>query len=142
MIGTVSVIYMYYLFSITLIVKLGLIGKLLMQPMIFEMLGVGVGYKKQMGTVHLFEFEVICSICRLWKNLVDGNCRQYSSLLNIFTREWGYKLMRLKASCIPMPCPLSAYLALFPVIMKTVHEFTKLDYFWVTKSSWGVWNGT
>lgn len=65
MIGTVSVIYMYYLFSITLIVKLGLIGKLLMQPMIFEMLGVGVGYKKQMGTVHLFEFEVICSICRL-----------------------------------------------------------------------------
>lgn len=91
--------------------KLGLIWKLLMPPMIFEMLGVGVGYKKQMGTVHLFEFEVICSICRLWKNLVDGNCRQYSFLLNIFTRECGYKLMRVKASCIPMPWPLSAYLA-------------------------------
>lgn len=39
--------------------------------------------------------------------------------------------MRPKASCIPMPCPLSAYLGLFPVMMKTVHEFTKLDYFWV-----------
>lgn len=39
--------------------------------MILELLGLGVGYKKQMGIAQLFDFEVIHNVCRLGENLVD-----------------------------------------------------------------------
>lgn len=66
-----------------------------MQPMVFETLGVEVGYKKQVGIVQ-FEFEVIHNICRLWENLwteIAGNTLPYFTFLQgyVATSLWDWK---------------------------------------------------
>lgn len=73
-----------------------------MQPMIFETLGGGVGYKKQMGIVQ-FEFEVICNICRLWENLwteIAGNTLPHYTFLqgSVATSLWDWKPVESSAS--------------------------------------------
>lgn len=73
-----------------------------MQAMILETLGVGVGYKKQMGIVQ-FEFEVIRNICRLWENLwteIAGNTFPHYTFSqgSVATSLWDWKPVESSAS--------------------------------------------